>query len=253
MVSDRRVRANRPPDRIVPDGCPELIVHLGDCFSRRVGGRWRRQPRAFLAGTLSRPWLVRGGSRVRTWGVRFRPGAVTRYLPLDMAKAADREVELPRLMRPFSAGLAAADRGDRAFAFANRWLIERRVATPTSHLARKCVQAILRARGRERIGDLASRLGVHPRRIERAFARELGIRPKLFARIVRLQAALHALGRSESAVDWALEAGYFDQAHMARDFRVVAGRMPRGSRDADGEMARHFTAPARLLAYLEGE
>ena len=49
LVSDPRPRAGRAPERVVPDGCPELIVHLGDPFSRQVGGRWRRQGRAFLA------------------------------------------------------------------------------------------------------------------------------------------------------------------------------------------------------------
>ena len=46
MVEDRVGRRNRPPDRIVPDGCPELIVHLGSPFSRRRGRSWRRQPKS---------------------------------------------------------------------------------------------------------------------------------------------------------------------------------------------------------------
>jgi AraC-like DNA-binding protein len=260
MVRDARARARRAPDRIVPDGCPELIVHLADPFSRRVNGRWRRQPRVFLAGTLSRPWLVRGGARVRTLGIRFRPGSVTRFLSLEMSAAIDREIGLSELIgapaaRLFLARLFTEDGRGRAFAFANRWLADRRQAVPPrrSEITQMVVKAILRARGRERIRDLSAGLGIHPRRIERAFAEDLGIRPKLFARIVRLQAALHGAGEGESAVDWALEAGYFDQAHMAKDFRVVAGRRARGPREADGEMARHFTAPRRLLAYLEGE
>jgi len=39
-------RLDRPPEHIVPDGCPELIVHLGEPFSRRLDGRWRRAPTA---------------------------------------------------------------------------------------------------------------------------------------------------------------------------------------------------------------
>ena len=54
-VRDPRARQERPADRVVPDGCPELIVHLADPFKRRVSGRWRTQAPAFLAGTLSRP------------------------------------------------------------------------------------------------------------------------------------------------------------------------------------------------------
>jgi AraC-like DNA-binding protein len=49
-----------------------------------------------------------------------------------------------------------------------------------------------------------------------------------------------------SAIDIALEAGYFDQAHLLRDFRLLAGRSPRRGGARDGSMARHFTRKARL-------
>jgi len=101
---------------------------------------------------------------------------------------------------------------------------------------------------------LGVQLGTNPRRLERAFAHSLGIRPKLFARIVRLNAALALLASDQrlAAVDWALAAGYFDQAHLARDFRVVAGRRARPGGQADGQLARNFTAPKRLLNFLSG-
>ena len=93
-VRDARVSTGRAPERIVPDGCPELIVHLGDVFARQVARRWIRQPRAFLAGTLTRPWLVRAGRRVHTVGIRFRAGTATRLLGPSLERSADREVRL---------------------------------------------------------------------------------------------------------------------------------------------------------------
>jgi hypothetical protein len=54
-------------------------------------------------------------------------------------------------------------------------------------------------------------------------------------------------------VEWALEAGYFDQAHLARDFRAIAGRRASRPRERDGELARHFSDPERVLALLRGE
>jgi transcriptional regulator GlxA family with amidase domain len=91
--------------------------------------------------------------------------------------------------------------------------------------------------------------------LERVFVRDLGIRPKVYARIVRLSAVLATLDDADraSAVDVALDAGYFDQAHLLRDFRLLAGRTPRSGRSGDGPMARHFTDPRRLKALLAGE
>ena len=51
LAEDTRARS-RLPERVVPDACPELIVHLADRFTRQRGSRFVRQPRAFLAGTL---------------------------------------------------------------------------------------------------------------------------------------------------------------------------------------------------------
>ena len=65
-------------------------------------------------------------------------------------------------------------------------------------------------------------------------------------------AVLDAAERA-SAVDMALAAGYFDQAHLLRDFRGLAGRAPRASRERDGELARHFTDPERLRLLFAGE
>lgn len=105
------------------------------------------------------------------------------------------------------------------------------------------------------MADVARRLGWSRRRLERLFARDVGIPPKLYARIVRLNAVLATLEEPErpQAVDLALEAGYFDQSHLLRDFRALAGRRPGAARTEDGEMSRHFTHPERRRALLEGE
>jgi transcriptional regulator GlxA family with amidase domain len=200
---------------------------------------------------------------VRTLGLRFRPGQVRALFDLDLSTATDREVPLARLAgeaaaRDLDARLAAAGRSTAALlAVAEAWALERRAAARRrpAESTRLGVRRVLARRGRERIEDLARALGVTRRSLERAFAKDLGVSPKLFARIVRLNAVLSTLGGAAKAraVDVALEAGYFDQAHLARDFREVAGRRSTRRRELDGDLARHFTDPARLLRLLEGE
>jgi len=200
-VSDRVTRIARPPDRVIPDGRPELIVHRGDRFRRLVDGRLVRQPAAFLAGTLSRPWIVQAPSRVATIGVRLRPGGFTALFGASLAGTADREVPLAELPARVAA-LVAAIRGARGPASALRaaeaWLL----AHAAAHLpggvvpAPACagaVRAIHRRRGRVGVEALAAAVGLPRRRLERLFRRETALSPKQYIRIVRLTALLERL------------------------------------------------------------
>jgi AraC-like DNA-binding protein len=262
-VSDRATRAARPPDRVVPDGCPELIVHLAARYARIIDGRPVRQPAAFLAGTLSRPWIVQAPPRVATVGVRFRPGGLTALFGASLVGTADREVPLADLPVPIRT-LAAAIRSTRgpasALPAAETWLLAyagalaasgRALAPPVSAGA---VGVIQRRQGRIGVEALASAVGLPRRRLERLFRRETALSPKQFIRIVRLTALLRRLEAPDTdrLIDLALDAGYFDQAHMARDFKALTARRASARRGDDGELAVHFTRPARLLRLLSG-
>lgn len=260
VVRDAHRRDHRLPDRILPDGCPEWIVHAADPFARRSDGRWRKQPRSFIAGTLSQPWWVQAGREVRTLGIRFRPGAMAALSGASMWGTSDREIapavflgaaarRLPtavRAQRTTSAMIRAAE--TELLRIAGPRLGERPLTAPA-------VRILVRSRGRERIDAVAGALGWTRRRLERAFRRELGIAPKLYARIVRLNAALATMHGPERvrAVEVAIDAGYFDQAHLLHDFRLLAARPPAAGPKADGPLARHFTRPARLRKLLDGE
>jgi AraC-like DNA-binding protein len=82
------------------------------------------------------------------------------------------------------------------------------------------------------------------RQLSRVFRQRVGLGPKALIRLGRFQRALRLLDnpgrRSVAAV--ALRTGYYDQAHLARDFRLFAGVGPgRYLREAR-EIARNFIA-----------
>lgn len=261
-VSDRRARRARPRDRLLPDGCPELIVHRGERYARVSDGRLVRQPPAFLAGTLSRPWIVQAPPRVDTIGVRFRPGGLTALFGASLAGTADREVPLADVAAPL---IALADVIQRArgpasaLRAAEAWLLAHVAANLPDGRAPEpacagAVRVIHRRRGRIGVEELARAAGVPRRRLERLFRRETALSPKQYIRIVRLTALVHRLDAPdrERLIDVALDAGYFDQAHMARDFKALTARRASARRGDDGELAVHFTRPDRLLRLLSG-
>jgi AraC-like DNA-binding protein len=85
---------------------------------------------------------------------------------------------------------------------------------------------ILARNGRGRMPELAAYSGIGNRQFERTFCERFGMRPKLYARIVRFQSALDCKARSstKSWTDVAHEFGYHDQMHMIHDFEEFTGQ-----------------------------
>jgi transcriptional regulator GlxA family with amidase domain len=92
----------------------------------------------------------------------------------------------------------------------------------------KTARHILLRKGAVRIDEMAHHAALSVRQYERRFQDEMGLPPKLFARITRFQMALDAK-RSAPVRSWlgiAHEYGYFDQMHMIREFQNLGGDAP---------------------------
>lgn len=88
-------------------------------------------------------------------------------------------------------------------------------------------ESILRHGGLS-VATLARSEGMSERQLLRLFDSELGVGPKAFSRVVRFQHALAGLFASngDRALNLALDAGYYDQAHFIHDFRALCGVTP---------------------------
>ena len=76
---------------------------------------------------------------------------------------------------------------------------------------------------------LAHTAGLSTRQFARRFIRQIGVSPKLFARVARFEAALQSKARF-AAKCWtqiAYEFGYYDQMHMIHDFKDFTGASPK--------------------------
>jgi transcriptional regulator GlxA family with amidase domain len=77
------------------------------------------------------------------------------------------------------------------------------------------------------VAEVADRVHVSERQLQRRFAERVGYGPKTFQRIARFQRALGRLGREGGGLArTAASAGYADQAHLARETRRLAGLSP---------------------------
>lgn len=90
-------------------------------------------------------------------------------------------------------------------------------------------RALVASGGRMTVGELTARTGYSRQHLARRFRSEFGLTPKLAARVIRFERAqqrLRAARSSEALAEIAAACGYFDQAHLNRDFAELAGCTP---------------------------
>jgi transcriptional regulator GlxA family with amidase domain len=116
--------------------------------------------------------------------------------------------------------------------------------------------AVIQSSGSVRVSELARQTGLGIRQFERRFAREIGISPKLYARIVRFEAALQrrAVSPTTRWTEIAHALGYHDQMHMVHDFTRLSGDSPEAiARQLDMFVQPELlsTKPAPSWSHLE--
>jgi AraC-like DNA-binding protein len=137
--------------------------------------------------------------------------------------------------RLLTESLAAAPDWESRFDLLDAAILRRvrraREPTPSIEWAWRVLEA---SHGRVEIGRLADRIGCSPRHLIAGFHEHVGVAPKTAARILRFHRA-SSLVRDSAAQPLARvasECGYHDQAHMTREFRVLAGTTPAAFRAA---------------------
>lgn len=223
-----------------------LILSFGERF--RLTDTRRSVPEttrigSFLAGLDD--WYTetespRGSSAIQ---VNFTPVGARLLLGLPLELLTHRVVSLETLLGPegrqLELDLGNEREWSRRFELFEAWLL-RRLALGTELSAE--VQWIWReletSRGTTPIGRLGTALGWSRQRLVTTVRRELGMPPKLLARIVRFHSMTQRLRRGK-AVNWsalAAECGYHDQSHLIHDTRDFAGCTPM-------ELPRHLPVP----------
>jgi AraC-like DNA-binding protein len=236
-----------PFQRAMPDGRAELIFNLADPFESRDGSGSRLQPLALLVGPNRRAMQIRPTGAVDLVGVRFRPEALSTWLRVGGGEVVDQAYplgELPvRLDRTLPEQLAEEPDPAARLGILRQHLT---LASPRHGGDRRLRAAVdlALADGRARPAAIAEAVGMSYRQLSRIFRERLGFGPKPLVRLGRFQRVLRALEsqarRPLAAV--ALRAGYFDQAHLTRDFRLFAGIPPARYLREARELARHFIA-----------
>ena len=239
------------PERVVPDGCVEVIVNRADVFVREGdGGDWRAQERVMLVGQLPGAMRIVSTGEVDLVGIRFEPAGFHALTGMPMHGVTGLDVRLRDVDAALDAGVreACGARTDRAVVEG----IERAVGAALlrrGHAGSDAIgfgEAAARIAERSRltrVGDLAGELRMSARALERVFRDEIGLTPKRYLRVRRLSRVVARLG--PGGAEWSDVArahGFADQPHLVREFRLLAGVTPEAYLREQTRLMDHFAS-----------
>jgi AraC-like DNA-binding protein len=212
--------AGAGPQRVLPDGCTDLIWTYGDPAAPAGG--------LLVAGPDTRAHLAQGPPGTRWVGLRFAPGTGPAVLGVPAHELRDQRVPLAalwpgaevrrlaeRLTERLEAGRGGTGRALEAVA-----LDRLRRAEPPDPVVGAVVAGLS---GGRTVAEVAAAVGLGERQLHRRSLAAFGYGPKTLARVLRLNRALDAARAGTAFSEVAAGTGYADQAHLAREVRALTG------------------------------
>jgi AraC-like DNA-binding protein len=222
--------------REIPSVRAVMIINLGEPIrvlgSRRDAG-WSEQPEGFVAGLHDTFALTETGGSQAGVQVDLTPIGAHLLLGFPMHELAQRVVTIEELFG--RGGMLLREALAEAPGWAERFALVDEFLLTLLDRARSPVPSVTRALGRLResggtvpVGVIAGEIGCSRRHLISRFREQVGVTPKLLARILRFEHVV-SLVDARTEMGWAEIAqvcGYYDQAHMIRDFHQFAGGPP---------------------------
>ncbi|MEU9142379.1 AraC family transcriptional regulator [Streptomyces sp. NPDC048349] len=233
--------------RLVPTGRAVVVISLGEPFAqvRRLGdaGPNRQVTGSLVVGLEDGPRVCDHPGGQEAIRLELTPLGAYRLFAVPMRELTNRVVELGDVLGPEAGVLveqlaATTDWGAR-FDLLDLALAARLERGPDpAPEVRQAWRLLCRAGGAIPVGRLAADVGWSQGYLIRRFTEQIGLTPKMSARVLRFHRAVRLLtGDGANLAEVTAVCGYYDQAHLNREFRALAGTTPgllAGARVAEG-------------------
>lgn len=228
-------------ERMLPMATTELVIDLA--------GGTTNSPAALVVGPHSEYWALDTSRASAVIGVHFRPGGAFPFFGVPAGELHNARVPLDALWGSTAALLIeqvlAGSSPAVMFDVLERLLLNA-ARTLTRHRAVDfALQALSGPLARGSVSDVCDAVGMSQRRFLERFRGEVGMAPKLYARVQRFQAVVATVQtlREVNWTDIAAACGYFDQAHFIHDFRAFSGFTPAQYLALKGRDLNHVPLP----------
>ncbi|MDR2938562.1 MAG: helix-turn-helix domain-containing protein [Prevotellaceae bacterium] len=210
--------------KVFPDGCTDIIFTID---------KTKGYSSINLFGIMTSFVEVNYPSSAQMFGIRFRPAGLAAFTRMPISELTNQSAELALLEtlfdKSFYEALPEKKSVAEIIAHTNQFLIKQ---LPNLYYFDKqivrAVDLISHKKGQLNLTDVASDVCLCQRHFERKFKSVVGVSPKMFAKIFRFKNALQHMQMfaHKDLLTIALECGYYDHTHLAKDFKLFTGDTP---------------------------
>lgn len=217
--------------KAVPDGSVDLLFNIGN-----------NKVTTYISGTVFAVKLWGLGSENRCFGVRFQPGLCILPTDLSMGMLVNNDIEIDgnmfgyHLAEKIALAKNIVERGGIFKRAYENIIYSRNELSDKEQINEYLVSRITRSKGQVNMKELESETNYSACYLRRIFKIYHSISPKQFARYIRFQFLLDNMQNGDMRYDeLALECGYYDEAHMMKEFKNYSGMTLEQYRRLKGE------------------
>lgn len=221
-------------EKLLPDGAVELIINLTE-ISRKLYDNQNPNKatffqKAWISGMREQYILIEAAKKSSVLVVRFKPGGAYPFLRMPVSEIKDQVLELELIFGSRFAEiweqLMAAPTSQQKFVILEDFFLQK--AHNRLEINPVIQFSIEELAGSTSLKTITSQTGYSQKHLIQLFRQHVGLTPKVYARIMRFQEAIHSIEANQqvSWIDLALHCGYYDQAHFINEFRAFSGINP---------------------------
>lgn len=235
--------------RMFSDGNTGMVFNFGDPLShfQQDGQASVFLPSTFLYGQLDRFQNIVSLGKIRILIAVFHPFGISSFLKMPAIELKNQILDLKTFC--FSENQILLEKifysvdTFSKIKIAENFLITR--LSENSHkdlLTCRAINLIRQHNGNLTIQQLTASMQVSERKLQRTFEEHIGLSPKRYSGVIRVQYFLKLLRRNDGSSQTKLvyEAGFFDQAHLIREMKNISGITPSQYLDQPNLLAANF-------------
>jgi len=218
---------------VLPDGCVDIIVSLGDSsyendFTPAI---------PYVNGTQTSFQKVLHSGNIKMFGIRFKPAVFKLFTKIPISEFTNLKIDIFSFQSLFDQSFySRIEKGiddnlsiNAIIGNIEQFLLEKLPVLPSvDKRIQHALSLIHTHAGNMSIDKLTAECCLSERQLERRFKDEMGISPKTFSRIIKFQETRKLLttGTWSNLHELAWDCGYFDNAHLTKEFLKFSGTLP---------------------------